>query len=82
MSSWRKKQEFSQEDAEALKEALKTLFENDSSSARPEGSMEVCRLYWWQHEEKNSVDFHRKDSQKCKNCAEQRATESIRGLYD
>ena len=43
---------FSQEDAEALKEALKTLFENDSSSARPEGSMEVCRLYWWQHEEK------------------------------
>lgn len=43
---------FSQEDAELLKEALKTLFENDASSARPEGSMEVCRLYWWQHEEK------------------------------
>ena len=32
---------FSQEDAEVLKEALKTLFENDASSARPEGSMEV-----------------------------------------
>ncbi len=43
---------FSQEDAELLKEALKTLFENDASSARPEGSMEVCRLYWWQHMEK------------------------------
>ena len=43
---------FSQEDAELLKEALKTLFENDASSARPEGSMETCRLYWWQHEEK------------------------------
>lgn len=43
---------FSQEDAELLKEALKTLFENDASSARPEGSMEVCRLYWWQHSEK------------------------------
>ena len=42
---------FSQEDAEALKEALKTLFENDSSSARPEGSMEVCKLFWWQDEE-------------------------------
>lgn len=41
---------FSQEDADTLKEALKTLFENDASSARPEGSMEVCRLYWWQHE--------------------------------
>lgn len=43
---------FSQEDAELLKEALKTLYENDASSARPEGSMEMCRLYWWQHEEK------------------------------
>lgn len=43
---------FSQEDAEVLKEALKTLFENDASSARPEGSMEVCRMYWWQHDEK------------------------------
>ncbi|MSS63531.1 type I-C CRISPR-associated protein Cas7/Csd2 [Velocimicrobium porci] len=43
---------FSQEDAELLKEALKTLFENDASSARPEGSMEVCKVYWWQHNEK------------------------------
>ena len=43
---------FTQEDAEVLKEALKTLFENDASSARPEGSMEVCEMYWWQHDEK------------------------------
>lgn len=43
---------FSQEDAEVLKEALRTLFENDASSARPDGSMEVCRMYWWQHNEK------------------------------
>lgn len=43
---------FSQEDAEMLKQALITLFENDASSARPEGSMEVHRLYWWQHKEK------------------------------
>lgn len=43
---------FSQEDALLLKESLKTLFENDASSARPEGSMEVCKLFWWQHEEK------------------------------
>ena len=43
---------FSQEDAEILKESLKTLFENDASSARPDGSMEVCRMYWWQHAEK------------------------------
>ena len=40
---------FSDEDAEKIKHALCTLFENDSSSARPEGSMEVCRLYWWRH---------------------------------
>ena len=43
---------FSQEDAEVLKEALKTLFDNDASSARPEGSIEVCKMYWWQHNEK------------------------------
>lgn len=40
---------FTDEDADKIKEALKTLFENDCSSARPEGSMEVCRLYWWKH---------------------------------
>lgn len=40
---------FSQEDAEVIKECLRTLFVNDASSARPEGSMEVVRLFWWQH---------------------------------
>ena len=40
---------FSQEDAETVKECLRTLFVNDASSARPDGSMEVVRLYWWQH---------------------------------
>lgn len=40
---------FSQEDADLIKQALLTLFENDSSSARPDGSMEVVRLYWWEH---------------------------------
>lgn len=43
---------FTDEDAEKIKEALQTLFENDASSARPEGSVEVCRLYWWRHAEK------------------------------
>lgn len=46
------KTSFSQEDAQLVKEALKTLLENDASSARPEGSMEVCKVYWWQHAEK------------------------------
>lgn len=40
---------FSMEDAEKIHEALRTLFDNDASAARPEGSMEVCRVYWWQH---------------------------------
>ena len=40
---------FSDEDAEKIKEALRTLFVNDSSSARPDGSMEVCKIYWWKH---------------------------------
>ena len=44
---------FSDEDAEVIKECLLTLFENDASSARPDGSMEVCRLYWWKHNCKN-----------------------------
>ena len=40
---------FCDEDAEKIHEALKSLFENDASSARPEGSMEVVRVYWWRH---------------------------------
>lgn len=40
---------FSDEDAAAIKESLKTLFRNDASSARPEGSMEIVRVYWWEH---------------------------------
>jgi len=44
---------FSDEDAEVLKEAMRTLFVNDASSARPEGSMEVLKLVWWKHNCKN-----------------------------
>ena len=43
---------FSREDAEKLKEALRTLFVNDASSARPDGSMEVVKVYWWEHSTK------------------------------
>ncbi len=43
---------FSDEDAEKIKKALATLFENDASSARPDGSMEVKRVYWWKHDSK------------------------------
>jgi CRISPR-associated protein Csd2 len=54
---------FSNEDADAIKEAIKTLFRNDASSARPEGSMEVYKVYWWQHNSPNgqysSAKVHR-----------------------
>lgn len=40
---------FSEEDAETVKECLRTLFVNDASAARPDGSMEVVKLYWWKH---------------------------------
>ena len=39
---------FSDQDAADIKEALRTLFVNDESAARPAGSMNVVRLYWWE----------------------------------
>jgi len=41
---------FSDADAEAIKAVLPKLFENDASSARPEGSMEVLKVLWWRHD--------------------------------
>ncbi len=43
---------FTDEDAEVIKKALLTLFENDCSSARPDGSMEILRVVWWRHNSK------------------------------
>lgn len=40
---------FSEEDAELVKKCLETLFINDTSSARPDGSMEVVKMFWWKH---------------------------------
>jgi CRISPR-associated protein Csd2 len=54
---------FSDEDAEAIKRVLPRLFENDASSARPEGSMEVLKVIWWKHSSKvgqySSAKVHR-----------------------
>lgn len=54
---------FTNEDAEKLKEALVSLFENDASSARPEGSLEVKKVIWWEHSSKlgqySSAKVHR-----------------------
>ena len=40
---------FNDQDTATLKAVLQSLFENDASSARPEGSMEVHKLIWWEH---------------------------------
>ncbi|MFD7524998.1 type I-C CRISPR-associated protein Cas7/Csd2 [Paenibacillus chitinolyticus] len=54
---------FTNEDAEKIKQALVTLFENDLSSARPDGSMEIHHVYWWEHNSKlgqySSAKVHR-----------------------
>lgn len=62
---------FSVEDADAIHEALKTIFENDCSSARPDGSMEVLKVFWWQHScpsgQYSSAKVHRSVKIEC-NC--------------
>lgn len=54
---------FSEEDAKKVKEALRTIFENDASSARPEGSMDLSLFYWIEHDNKtgsaSSAKVHR-----------------------
>jgi CRISPR-associated protein Csd2 len=54
---------FSNEDADALKAIFPRLFENDASSARPEGSMEILKVIWWKHNSKSgqysSAKVHR-----------------------
>ena len=40
---------FTDEDGEKIKAALRSLFVNDVSSARPDGSMEVLKVVWWKH---------------------------------
>ena len=40
---------FSDEDAAKIKAILPKLFENDASSARPDGSMRVLKVVWWDH---------------------------------
>lgn len=54
---------FNDEDANKIKLVLPKIFENDASSARPEGSMEVLNVIWWEHNSKvgqySSAQVHR-----------------------
>jgi CRISPR-associated protein Csd2 len=43
---------FSDADAKSIKAILPKLFEGDASSARPEGSMSVTKVIWWEHNSK------------------------------
>jgi CRISPR-associated protein Csd2 len=52
---------FSDVDVEKFKQALLKMFENDESSARPAGSMEVIKVIWWTHHDMtlSSAKVHR-----------------------
>lgn len=43
---------FDEEDLKVLKECIRTLFVNDVSAARPDGSMEVKDIFWFNHSSK------------------------------
>ena len=44
---------FNNEDAKVIKSVLPKLFEGDASSARPEGSMAIKKVIWWEHSSKS-----------------------------
>lgn len=43
---------FDLDDVAVIKDALTSLFENDASAARPEGSMRVQEIFWFTHSNK------------------------------
>ena len=75
---------FRDEDALAIKNILPKLFENDASSARPEGSMEVLKVVWWQHNcphgQYSSAKVHRSLSVKSDGSLDSEKLNSFDGL--
>ncbi len=73
------KTKFDGKDASEIKKVLEHLFDNDASSARPEGSMEVVTVVWWDHKAKNpkhnSAAVHRSLTVTPK-------TDSPKGIHD
>lgn len=57
---WGEKSNLTTADVEELKQALISLFENDASAARPAGSMNVYKVYWWEHEAKHPQNSAKK----------------------
>jgi CRISPR-associated protein Csd2 len=75
---------FSDDDAETIKSILPKLFENDASSARPEGSMEVLKVAWWRHNcphgQYSSAKVHRSLSVNADGSLDSEKLESLAGL--
>ena len=72
---------FSDDDAEKIKAVLTQLFEGDASSARPEGSMQVLKLIWWEHDSKAGQYSSAKVHGKLKEIIEEKIkNKSIDGL--
>ena len=72
---------FSDGDAEKIKAVLTKLFEGDASSARPEGSMQVLKLIWWEHNSKAGQYSSAKVHGKLKEIVEEKIkNKSIDGL--
>lgn len=76
---------FTEEDAEKIKKAIATLFENDCSSARPDGSMCVEKLFWFKHNCKSgqysTAKVHRSVQAK-KLCEEPKSVNDYEFVYD
>lgn len=72
---------FSDGDAKKIKAVLTKLFEGDASSARPEGSMQVLKLIWWEHNSKAGQYSSAKVHGKLKEIIEEKVkNKSIDGL--
>ncbi|MGP7734167.1 type I-C CRISPR-associated protein Cas7/Csd2 [Oceanimonas smirnovii] len=73
---------FDNEDAQTIKQILPKLFEGDASSARPEGSMAVEKVIWWQHNSKSGQYSSAKVHNSLRKHIEQNINNGMEVLFD
>lgn len=73
---------FGDEDAQTIKQILPRLFEGDASSARPEGSMAVEKVIWWQHNSKSGQYSSAKVHNSLRKHIEQHRSNGMEMLFD
>lgn len=73
---------FGDEDAQIIKQTLPRLFEGDASSARPEGSMAVKKVIWWQHNSKSGQYSSAKVHNSLRKHIEQHRSNDMGMLFD